>query len=93
MSEHVKAHVIVSGLVQMVGFRFFVLRLANEYGLTGWVRNTPQGRVEIEVEGDNGLITEFLKEVRIGPPSSRVTGIEVQWGIYTGEYSDFQVRI
>jgi acylphosphatase len=92
MSEEVSARVIVSGVVQRVGFRYFTLCLAHEYGLTGWIRNTPQGNVEIEVEGDQGLITQFSNEIRIGPRSARVTSIDVQWGTYTGEYNDFRVR-
>ena len=92
MSENVNAHILVSGLVQGIGFRYFTSQLADQYGLTGWVRNTPDGKVEIEVEGDRGLVTAFMKEIRIGPSSSHVTAIDVQWKEYTGEYKDFRVR-
>lgn len=76
----------------MVGFRYFTVRLANDYGLTGWVRNTPDGNVEIEVEGDKGLVVEFIREVQIGPPSAKVTALDVQWEEHTGKYKDFRVR-
>ena len=92
MPENVSAHVIVSGVVQMVGFRSFTLRMAQQYGLTGWVRNVPNGNVEIEVEGDACLVKEFLRDVRIGPPSSRVAAFDVTWGSYSGEYGAFEVR-
>ena len=92
MPDTVNAHIRVSGVVQMVGFRHLTAQLADEYGLTGWVRNTPGGKVEIEVEGDAGLIAAFMKQVRIGPPPARVTALDVQWGEYSGKYTDFRVR-
>jgi acylphosphatase len=93
MTENVRAHLTVAGVVQMVGFRSFTLRVAREYGLTGWVRNMPDGRVEIEAEGDKSLLGDFVKEIRIGPPPSRVTALDVQWGPYTGAYTAFDVRL
>ncbi len=87
-----RAHVLVSGLVQGVGYRFFTVRKAEEYGLTGWVRNLPNGKVEVVVEGDKELIEEFLKELRVGPPAARVTGMDVKWKEYKGEFQTFDVR-
>ena len=92
MSENVHAHIIVFGVVQMVGFRYFTSRLADDYGLTGWVRNIPHGKVEIEVEGQRSLVTDFIKEIRLGPPSAHVTDVDVRWGDYEGRYTDFRVR-
>lgn len=92
MSKNVRAHAIVSGVVHTVGFRSFTVRLANEYGLCGWVRNMPDGSVEIEVEGNRGLVLDFVEEVRVGPPAARVTAVDVQWGSYTGEYKEFHVK-
>ena len=92
MSEKVRAHIIVSGVVQRVGFRFFTQRLAHEYGLTGWVRTVPDGKVEIEVEGERGLVTDFIEEVRVGPPASRVTALNVSWDQYSGAYETFEVK-
>jgi acylphosphatase len=62
----------VSGHVQGVGFRYFVTRAARRLGLQGRVRNLPDGSVEIEVAGDDGLIEQLKEEVRHGPPGSRV---------------------
>ena len=92
-SENVKAHVVVIGLVQEVGFRYFTARLAEQHGLNGWVRNTPDSKVEIEVEGDRGLVESFIKEVNIGPTSGHVAGMDVTWNTYTGGYEDFRVRL
>ena len=92
MKRNVRAHILVSGVVQGVGFRYFTSRLADQYGLTGWVRNTPDGKVEIEAEGDEELIKAFIKEIRIGPTSGHVTSIDVKWKEYTGSYKNFRVR-
>lgn len=87
-----RAHVLVSGLVQGVGYRFFTVRKAEEYGLTGWVRNLPNGKVEVVVEGDKGIIEEFLKELEVGPPAAHVIGLDVKWEDYKGEFKTFDVR-
>jgi len=63
----VRAHVVVTGLVQGVGFRPFVHRLATRYGLAGSVRNEA-GIVSIEVEGMPAAVTEFVRDVRDAPP-------------------------
>ncbi|MFN3599677.1 MAG: acylphosphatase, partial [Aquificaceae bacterium] len=59
----VALRVYVSGVVQGVGFRAFTKRVADSYGLSGWVRNLSNGRVEIFVQGDEEVIWAFLKEV------------------------------
>ncbi len=69
--------VTVHGLVQGVGFRMFVERSASRLGLKGWVRNLPNGSVEIDAQGPAGLVDELLNEVRTGPPASKVSSIAV----------------
>ncbi|UCD15751.1 MAG: acylphosphatase [Candidatus Omnitrophota bacterium] len=59
-----RVHIIVSGLVQGVGFRFTVRYLANRYRLAGWVRNTYDGKVELEVEGTSPDIDNFLQDLQ-----------------------------
>ncbi|RME00794.1 MAG: acylphosphatase [Calditrichaeota bacterium] len=71
-------HLFVEGIVQGVGFRFFVYRIAQQLGICGWVRNLPDGRVEILAQGKSTHLQEFLKELRIGPRFAKVTNIEVQ---------------
>ncbi len=85
------ARIWVSGVVQGVGFRFYVIRVAQEYGLKGITKNLADGRVYIEVEGDKGLIQDFLKDVRIGPRLSRVTDMEIVWADYSNKYSRFDI--
>lgn len=70
---------VVEGLVQGVGFRWFVARRAEALGITGWVRNLYSGNVEIEAEGDRSLLEEFIKQVKVGPRSARVTNLKIEW--------------
>ena len=87
-----KKNLVISGKVQGVGFRAFTERKANLYGLSGWVRNLPDGRVEVVAEGDEILLKEFLKDLKKGPPLARVDHIEVHWEEPTGEFFDFTIR-
>lgn len=66
----------VSGRVQGVGFRWFVRRAALGLGLTGQVRNLPDGRVEVEFTGPPERLETFRQQLREGPPGSRVTRLE-----------------
>ncbi len=71
--------VVVSGRVQGVGFRAFVSREAAESGLTGWVRNRPDGAVECEAHGEAGALERFVEALRSGPRHARVEHAAVQW--------------
>lgn len=68
----------VSGRVQGVGFRWFTRKAARELGLTGKVRNLPDGRVEVEAAGDPQTLDAFRERLREGPPGSRVTDLDEQ---------------
>ena len=85
------AHLIVQGLVQGVGFRWFVQREANELGLTGYVKNLYNGDVEVEVEGERGLIEELIRQLKVGNPSSRVTNVQVSWLDHEDKYKNFRI--
>jgi acylphosphatase len=67
---------VLAGRVQGVGFRYFVRELARELGVSGRVRNLPDGRVEIEAAGDPATLARFKREVAGGPPGARVTRFE-----------------
>jgi len=68
--------VIVRGHVQGVGFRWFVQSRSEAAGLTGWVRNLPDGAVEAQLEGDSNAIERVIEALRRGPPRSKVTAVE-----------------
>ena len=87
----VRAHIIVSGRVQGVGYRAFAARVATERGLLGGVRNLGDGRVELDVEGQRTVIESLLLELHAGPPAARVTAVETEWGPATGRFSNFSV--
>jgi acylphosphatase len=70
--------VIVSGLVQGVGFRYFVYREATQLGVDGYVRNLATGQVEALFCGEKGLIDEMIKAVRVGPRHASVEHIHLE---------------
>jgi acylphosphatase len=88
----VRVHIVVTGVVQGVGFRYFTLHLARSLGLGGYVRNRVDGAVEVEVEGEEGAVRAFLDDLSIGPRASHVTGMEVENLQPTGENDAFEVR-
>ena len=87
-----RAKIIVNGLVQGVGFRYFVIRHAQRLGLRGYTENLYTGEVLTEVEGDTGLIQELIKEIRVGPSYAHVKNCAVEWGEYKNEFDSFEVR-
>ncbi len=78
MSDRQAFRLWVSGRVQGVGFRWFTRQAARELGLAGRVRNLPDGRVEIEVTGENAPLAAFRARLRQGPPGAGVAGLEEQ---------------
>jgi acylphosphatase len=87
----VRVHVVVSGLVQGVGFRYFAYNKAKNLTLTGYVRNLYSGGVEIEAEGDRSLIEEFLKQVKVGPRAAHVADMKIEWIKCKEIHSGFEV--
>ncbi len=67
---------IVSGRVQGVGYRDYTVRQAKALGVTGWVRNTRDGRVEMLASGDDEALERFVEACRTGPTLARVDGID-----------------
>jgi len=92
MGLMVRAHVYVSGRVQGVFFRYETKSLADELGVKGWVRNLPDGRVEAVFEGEEELVKKMIDFCKKGPPGARVTGINVEWEDYKGEFDGFYIR-
>ena len=86
-----RAKLLVTGKVQGVGYRAFAARIASQRGLRGGIRNIDDGRVELEVEGPKARILDLIEELKIGPPASRVTAVEVEWSPATGRFVDFNV--
>jgi acylphosphatase len=72
-----RVRVFVAGRVQGVYFRAFTKDRADSLGLTGWVRNLPDGRVEALIDGEEELVWELLRELWKGPPAARVRSLEM----------------
>lgn len=92
MNEKVRAHLHISGLVQGVFFRDSAREKAEELGLVGWVRNLPDGRIEIVAEGDKEKVEELIKWAGDGPSAARVDDLDVEWEEYVGKFGSFEVR-
>ena len=85
-------HLIVSGRVQGVGFRFSAYDEAKDLALAGWVRNIASGEVEIVVEGSRENLQMLAAWAHQGPPSAHVTGVREEWLDFTGEFTEFLIR-
>ncbi len=85
-------HAIVSGRVQGVWYRASTRDEARRLGLTGWVKNLPDGSVELVAEGPSDKVDALIKWCHQGPPYARVSNVEVQEIEPTGKYDDFDVR-
>lgn len=90
--ETIRAHIVISGMVQGVGYRYFTVRNAMKLGLTGWVRNLMNGDVELEAQGDRGDMAMLISQLKLGPQWSRVERVKVsEVPVLEGE-TDFRVR-
>ena len=92
MTDLASVQVIVYGFVQGVYFRDFTSRQAVKLGLTGYVRNLPEGTVEVQAEGERKHLEELIDHLKVGPPAAKVTEVVTNWSEYTGSYSGFRVR-
>jgi acylphosphatase len=84
-------HIVVSGMVQGVGFRYFVQHHARQLGLTGWVRNLPNGDVEIESEGGREFVESLITYARRGPRLAVVSNIDVVWKEPRSQFTSFEI--
>ena len=85
----IRAHLFVSGKVQGVYFRQSTLIEAQSLGVTGWVRNLMDGRVEAVFEGEEHAVKMLVNYCRQGPPAARVDNLYVSYEPFKGEFSNF----
>ncbi|TEB11848.1 acylphosphatase [Pelotomaculum propionicicum] len=88
---NVRAHVIISGMVQGVYFRAETRDQALALGVTGWVKNRPDGSVEGLFEGERDNVEKLIAWCRQGPPEAEVSDVEVAWEKYWGEFTKFKI--
>lgn len=87
-----RVHLHISGRVQGVSYRRFTVREARSLGLTGWVRNLPDRRVELVAEGDEASLEELVSRCWKGPSLAIVRGIEVEREPPTEDLDSFSIR-
>ena len=86
-----RLHLVVTGEVQGVGFRWYVQRVARSLGLHGEVRNRPDGAVEIEAEGDRACLEGLVEAAREGPAGAAVDRVDARWAEGPARFRDFQI--
>ena len=93
MTDLASVQAVVYGRVQGVFFRAFTSQEARELGLTGYVRNLPNGdTVEVQAEGERGQLERLIEYLKVGPPGAKVEKIITNWSEYTGNYPGFNIR-
>jgi len=92
MENKVRVHVVISGRVQGVFFRFETMKAAARYGVFGWVKNQRDGTVAAVFEGPKEHVDSMLAWCKHGPPIANVLDVDVTWEAYTGEFNGFEIR-
>jgi acylphosphatase len=85
-------HAIIRGRVQGVSFRYYTQRRADELGVVGWVRNLPDGSVEVRAQGTTKQLEDLLAFLHHGPDAARVTSVDVDWHSPEAQFEFFQIR-
>jgi acylphosphatase len=88
----IQLHIIVSGKVQGVGFRYFSQMKAVQYGITGWAKNLADGSVEIVASGSKDQLDPFIEDLRVGNPFSKINNIEITESRIIEDYHSFTIK-
>ena len=88
----VRAEIVVNGLVQGVGYRYFVVREAQKLGLSGYTQNLYTGEVLTVVEGEKPIVEEMIQKLKVGPSHASVKSCKVDWQEPKNEFTDFEVK-
>lgn len=88
-----RSHVIYTGRVQGVGFRYTIRQLAHGFDVVGYVRNLDDGRVEIVIEGEEGELNRFIQHVSDSDLAPYIRNKTVEWQPPTGEFRSFSIRL
>jgi len=88
----IQLHIIVSGKVQGVGYRYFSQMKAVQYGVTGWAKNLADNSVEIVAVGSRDQLDPFVEELRIGNPFSKISDMEITESEVTEQFNSFTIK-
>lgn len=83
---------VIRGRVQGVFYRAWTQQTARSLGLSGWVRNLPDGSVELLAQGSAEPLQELLRLCRQGPPAAHVQAVEAEWSEAESDFSDFSIE-
>ncbi len=92
MADKIQSEFLIKGLVQGVGFRYFLSQKAETYGLTGWTRNNPDGTVTAVVEGAADDVDKLQTALNRGPSRSGVEKVIRKNSNYEGKFKNFDIR-
>jgi len=90
--KKVRAHLLISGRVQGVAFRYYTQDIAQSLGVKGWVRNCGDSKVEIVVEGEGKKVKKLISWCYQGPGSAIVEKVNIEWEKYREEFNSFGIR-
>ena len=90
--EKGRVHLLIKGYVQGVFFRASTRDMADRLGLTGWVRNLPDDRVEAVFEGPDDKLKQAVQWCYKGPQGASVTKVDEKWLVYSGEFKYFEIK-
>ncbi|WP_338451198.1 acylphosphatase [Niallia oryzisoli] len=88
----IQLHIIVSGKVQGVGYRYFSQMKAVQYGVTGWAKNLADNSVEIVAVGSKDQLDPFVEELRIGNPFSKISDMKITESEVTENFHSFTIK-
>jgi acylphosphatase len=91
-SSFTRLHAFVSGTVQGVSFRYYTMQEARQLGLNGFVRNLPDGRVEVKAEGDRETLEALVTFLYRGSPGASVRNVDVEWLEAENSFTAFDIR-
>jgi acylphosphatase len=90
--DFTRAEILINGLVQGVGFRYYILRHADRLGLKGYTKNLYTGEVLTVVEGSRALIEELYRKIIIGPSHASIKKHKIVWQEHQNEFENFEIR-
>lgn len=90
--EKIRAHIFVSGRVQGVFYREKTKKKSEKLGVTGWVKNLSDGRVEAIFEGDKDMVEDMVNWARKGPIWAKIEALDIVWEDFTGQFNNFEIR-
>ena len=90
--DKIRAHIIISGRVQGVFFRYTMEQVASKLNVTGWAKNRFDGKVEAVLEGNKENVEKVIEWSQRGPPHAVVEDLEIRWEQYAGEFKNFSIQ-